>query len=468
MIKQTPEPSLLSLDFMGGRVRVGFLIPALLILSLLFIGCQGKDDVTPPSLPANVINVSLSKTLSISPATAASGDLIYVAWTDQDSNQGFDIFLAQSTNGGITFSSPENISQSIATSGNPRIALSGKTLYIVWEEFIAEKNESDILFRKREVQGDAVTWTPPLNEPGTNLSASSKPCKDDSKPTTPAPCPSQFPDIAVEENRVFVVWAEENHYTITLIAQGQAATDFKITNSDIQMTTSQDGIHFTAPFNVTGPKGTICGPGTTETASLNPSLAAADGNLSLSWEDCTKPNAKILFRKFSQSSVSSPSQEATVISDPFKNASRPSLAAEGDAVYAAWEEFSIENSPAGDCTRTNIFFTASLQQGSDFSSPSKPAVTNLSNNACGAGSNSVKLTTSGSSVYVAWEGNTPGAAGIPLKRSGDRGSTFGATENLSQTGGSSANPALAAFGGMLYAFWEDSTLGNLEVVFARR
>lgn len=472
MIKKTLEPSSFSPRCSGGRVRVGFRIPAFFLLSLFLTGCQGNSDVTPPSLPADVINVSQSGTISIAPAAAASGDRIYIAWNEQTANQDFEIFLSTSTDGGNHFTPPINVSQSIASSINPRVALSGNTLYLVWEEFITEKNESDILFRKAEDQGGTFIWTPPLDQPGRNLSASATSCKDDSKPATPAPCPSQFPDIVVEGNRVFIAWAEENHYIIAPISPGQTATDFKLFNSDIQMVTSQDGgVQFTPPFNVSGDKsgGTPCGSSSTETASLNPALAAADGRLYLSWEDCTRPNSKVLFRRFPDSlNIAPPSQQPAVVSDPAKSASRPALAAEGNQVHAAWEEFSIENSATSVCTRTDIFYATSLQQGIDFFDPSKPAAINLSGHPCGFGSNSAKLAAAGPSVYVAWEGNAPDTTGLSLKRSGDGGKSFAARENLSQTGGSAGNPALAAFGGLLYAFWEDSTLGNLEIVFARR
>ncbi|HZR46776.1 MAG TPA: hypothetical protein VFA47_08740 [Candidatus Manganitrophaceae bacterium] len=469
MAQQTLGPSNFSDPGKRGRGRFPW-PPTVLLIALLF-GCRGENNPTLPSLPADVVNISKDATTSIAPAAAASGDRIYVAWVDQGNAQNFDIFVSRSTDGGTVFDPPLNISQSSDSSLNPRVALSGSALYIVWEEFISEKNESDILFRKGEDQGGTWVWTPPLAEPGKNLSPSAAPCKDDSKPATPAPCPSQFPDIAADGDRVFVAWAEENHYIIAPIAPGQTATDFKILNSDIEMAVSSDGgASFTAPLNVSGPKtGAICGVGRTETASLNPALAAANGQLYLSWEDCIKPNAKILFRKFSQLGVAPPSQEAVSISDPVKNASKPALSAEGDQVYAAWEEFFIsEPAPDQFCSTTDVLFITSAQQGNDFSAAGGPAAVNLSNTPCGFNAGSAKLAASGPFAYAAWQDNIPNRVGLSLRRSGDRGATFGARENLSQTSGSAGNPALAAFNGLLNAFWEDSTLGNLEILFARR
>lgn len=469
MTKQTPCPAILS--FKGRRGRGGFPAPFTILLVLFLFGCRGNDNPTLPSLPADVTNVSKDTAISISPAAAASGDRAYVAWAGQGNAQTFDVFISRSANGGTDFDAPLNLSQSNDASTNPRMALSGNTVYIVWEEFISAKGESDILLRKGEDQGGAWIWTPPLTEPGKNLSASAVPCKDEVRAATPAPCPSQFPDIAVEGDRVFVAWAEENIYKITPIA-GKSATDFNITNSDIQMAVSQDGgVQFTPPFNVSGPKtGANCGVGRTLTASLNPALAAANGRLYLSWEDCVRPNGKVLFRRFpDQLNVATPSDEPTLLSDPIKNASRPALSAQGDQLYAAWEEFFVrEVSPDVFCSATDALFTASAQQGIDFSGAGRPAAINLSDTPCGFNASGVHLAASGSSVYVAWQDNIPGNLGISLRKSGDRGSSFGPRENLSQTSGSAGNAALAAVEGLLYAFWEDSTLGNLDILFARR
>ena len=98
--------------------------------------------------------------------------------------------------------------------------------------------------------------------------------------------------------------------------------------------------------------------------------------------------------------------------------------------------------------------------------PSDPSAGNLSNTLCG--SNNAKIALSGNAVHAVWEDNTPGITGISFRKSVNGGTTFGSVENLSRTAGSASNPAVAASGLNLFTFWEDSTLGNLEVVFARR
>ncbi len=63
--------------------------------------------------------------------------------------------------------------------------------------------------------------------------------------------------------------------------------------------------------------------------------------------------------------------------------------------------------------------------------------------------------------------STPGLAGILVRRSADSGATFSAPSPLSE-GGSTANPAIAASDGTLFAFWEDATLGHLDIVFSKK
>lgn len=63
--------------------------------------------------------------------------------------------------------------------------------------------------------------------------------------------------------------------------------------------------------------------------------------------------------------------------------------------------------------------------------------------------------------------STPDLAGMAFRKSEDGGDTFSASSNI-ETAGSAANPSIiAAADGTLLASWEDATLGNLEIVFAR-
>ena len=70
---------------------------------------------------------------------ATSGSNVYLVWRDNElgatvSNP--EIYFTRSTNGGVTFEAPQNISQSPRFSGtaNPRIAASGQHVYIAFSD----------------------------------------------------------------------------------------------------------------------------------------------------------------------------------------------------------------------------------------------------------------------------------------------------------------------------------------------
>jgi hypothetical protein len=63
---------------------------------------------------------------------ATSGSNVFV-WKDGPVSNP-EIYFARSTNGGVTFEAPQNISQSPGFSGNPRIAASGLHVYITFSD----------------------------------------------------------------------------------------------------------------------------------------------------------------------------------------------------------------------------------------------------------------------------------------------------------------------------------------------
>jgi hypothetical protein len=68
-------------------------------------------------------NISESTGISSTTQISSDGDNVYVVWHD-DTPGNFDIFFARSTNGGLTFSEPENLSENTEDSFNPQISSS--------------------------------------------------------------------------------------------------------------------------------------------------------------------------------------------------------------------------------------------------------------------------------------------------------------------------------------------------------
>jgi|GEM_PF-2571611 len=462
---------------------------ALIGLLFLFSGCQGENNTSRPNLPAGVTNISKSADLSIAPHAAASGSTVYVVWQENVGSQNMEVLLSRSADGGATFSPPINVSDSPLFSGNPQVAVSGNFVYVVWEETAsadtAQNNDLDIFYRRGQDENGTFTWYPPLNEPGLTLSNPNHICKNNNSATPGSdPCPSQLPAIAASGSNVFVVWAESTVYQFKLInTTTPPSKDFQIINSDILMVRSTDnGQQFDSPLVLSGPKSQ-----STLSPSFNPALAATSDHVYIAWEDIPQPQpqpfqSKVLFRKlvdpFNLTFDPGLDQQAKVLSGFIKGSSRPALAAEGDRVYLAWEGFLPKSSdpkvttpvcPAvqgyDPLSTTEILLIRSDNQGDQFTDPNDCAQSNFSNTP--GSSNGARIATSGAFVDVAWMDSTPGLAGILVRRSADSGATFSAPSPLSE-GGSTANPAIAASDGTLFAFWEDATLGHLDIVFSKK
>ena len=66
---------------------------------------------------------------------------VYIVWQGNIKGQ-FDIFLSKSSNGGITFSQPINLSNSTnADSINPQLAATANELFVVWQEDLSGNNQ---------------------------------------------------------------------------------------------------------------------------------------------------------------------------------------------------------------------------------------------------------------------------------------------------------------------------------------
>ena len=83
-------------------------------------------------------NISESTGFSDEPQVICEGNNVYVVWFEDTPDTPFisDIFFARSTDGGLTFSEPENISQTTGTSERPQISSEGNNVYMVCMTFL--------------------------------------------------------------------------------------------------------------------------------------------------------------------------------------------------------------------------------------------------------------------------------------------------------------------------------------------
>jgi hypothetical protein len=105
------------------------------------------------------VNVSNNAAPSGAPQIIASGNNVYVVWMDKTPGN-YDIFVAKSTDKGSTFGTPVNVSNTPKDSGYPQITASGNNIYVVWTETISNKNY-DVFFAKSTDSG--ATFSTPIN-----------------------------------------------------------------------------------------------------------------------------------------------------------------------------------------------------------------------------------------------------------------------------------------------------------------
>ena len=126
---------------------------------------------------------------SENPQISSQGNNVYVVWQQDGRDDNFpDIFITRSTDGGQTFSEPDNISNITGGSRFPQISSEGDNVYVVWQDFGA-LNVADTFFSFSHDSGQ--TFSEPFN-----ISNSTSRSFD--------------PQISSQGNNVYVVWEEFN------------------------------------------------------------------------------------------------------------------------------------------------------------------------------------------------------------------------------------------------------------------
>jgi hypothetical protein len=131
----------------------------------------------------------------------------------------------------------------------------------------------------------------------------------------------------------------------------------------------------------------------------------------------------------------------------------PKLSSEGNNVFVVWQ---------GDSNSGNqdILMRKSTDNGKTFG-----GVINLSNDRAGSGNPEINV--NASSVYVVWDGTTPGNNEIFYRRSLNNGSNFDSVRNLSNDGGVSYEPKVVVNKKALEVYWRDYKNGHEDILVKR-
>ena len=350
-------------------------------------------------------NLSNNSGASLFPAMALSQNNIYLVWEDGTPGNS-EIYFVRSADGGQTFSSPQNLSNSPGRSRNPAIAVSGSDVYIVWDDDTLGNFE--IFYIVSRDGGQSFSQPQNLSQNAGR---------------------SVLPDIAVSENNIYLVWQDD-----------------ALGNPEIFYVRSTDGGQsFTASLNLSQNLG----------RSWSPVVAAEGKKVYVVWDDNTPGNREIFYAQSSDGAASFSTPKNISNSSSFSAA--PAIAVSGSRVYLAWtEELTTEN--------YEIFYAWSSDGGSSFTLPQ-----NISKSPTYSGL-SVIAALGDEMHVAWIEGIVIQKNGKPYvdyeafyKRKASDGSESVSPQNLSSSEGVTATPAIALSGSNIYVAFADDTPGNFEI-----
>ena len=361
------------------------------------------------SAPKNLSNNGTAEFGQI--AVDPSGN-INVVW---DESGNFDIFFSRSTDGGVTFSTPKNLSNNAGSSVFPQIAVdSSGNINVVWED--STPGNFNIFFCRSNNGG--VTFSAPKNL--SNMAGVSAGAQ-----------------IAVDSGgNVNVVW-----------------DNFNATNSDIFFSRSTDGgVSFSVPKNVSNNTGASVFPGVDAATNRGNIAVDSSGNINVVWDDFTPGNSQIFFSRSTDGSATFSTPKNLSNNAASSGSSQIAVDSAGN-INVAWGNFNGTNS--------DIFFSRSTDGGVSFSVPK-----NLSNN--GFSASSRIAADSGGNINVVWE-NTGTNSDIFFSRS-INGVTFSTPKNLSSDASFSGDAQIAVDpSGNINVVWGNLTSGGIAgsaVLFA--
>ncbi|MGI0047233.1 MAG: PEFG-CTERM sorting domain-containing protein [Nitrosotalea sp.] len=152
------------------------------------------------------LNISNNTGDSGAPQMIVNGTNIYATWMDNTSGN-FDILFSKSTDGGLTFTKPVNVSVDQQDSGYPQLAVVGNNVYITWTNAVTSKNY-DIFLTKSNDGGQ--TFSPPLN-------------------ISNSPGASGWSQLAVDNGTVYASWVDDTpgHFDVYIAKSNDGGNSFE-------------------------------------------------------------------------------------------------------------------------------------------------------------------------------------------------------------------------------------------------
>jgi hypothetical protein len=342
---------------------------------------------------------------------------IYIVWTDHRDDE-IDIYFTNSSDGGNTFSTNIKVNNDIEDGAQiePSIAVDGAgNIYVVWKEY--RNGENDIYFAKSTDGGNSFSASKRVNDDGIGKT-------------------QDQPSIAVDSaGNIYIAWRDSrDNY-----------------NWDIYFANSTDGGQtFSSNKRVNDFASSL---------QYEPSIALDSiGNIYIAWEDDRNGDYDIYFSNSTDGgNTFSPSMKINDDSDGVYQY-YPSVAGGGPGnVYITWMD-PREGS-------FDIYFTRSVDGGDTFSTNKK---INDDVGSASQSSPSIAVDEAGK-ICSAWRDERNGNWDIYFSSSVTGGTTFSTNIKVNDDIGDAEQlgPSIAVDSeGNIYCVWMDQRNGNLEIYFA--
>jgi hypothetical protein len=406
-----------------------------------------------------VQNLSANAGFSGNTRLAASGNNIYVVWQD-DTLGNNEIFFRASGDSGSTFnpplnSSPKNISNNSGFSGYPSIAVSQNNVYLVWLDSTNTNGDDDIFFSRSTDNG--LTFGVPINmsnspgssqeQDGHKVVASGTFVSVIWQNENPAGPFDIFVESSADNGVSFGSAINLSNNASNSILPGIAASGCSVYAVWQDDATGNRDIFFAASMNSGGSGANLQGLGQTlnlsnDTGGSNSQrMAVSCSNVYVVWIDNTPGSDHAFFSaSYDNGATFGPTIDLTPV---VTGLGQPAIAASGHNIYVVWSQFNSQNQSF------DIYFRVSTNEGLSFA----PAI-NLSNNP--GGSFDVQVAAGGGNVFVVWRDLTPGNNEVLFTRSTNDGVSFDVPTNISNTPGFSDRPQIAASGSNVFVAWSDN------------
>ena len=267
-----------------------------LVLSLFHLLTLSLSQAALPQFWTQEMPISLGEAESTQPDVCARGEEVFVVWSDNRIDGNYELFFRYSSDGGLTWSIEERITETEADSMQPAIVCGRSNVHLVWcEKGETSLSETATIFYSR---WDGESWSVPQ-------SLSSSPQNNPRRP-----------DIAITQTGVvYVVWEE----------------DSEDNRSRAYFTFSDDNMPFQKPELIT--------VGDWNTAE--PRIDGGYRNAYVVWRDEREATAQIYTKQLGETLFGYDTHLSSV-----GNCRRPSISVLEPQIYVAYESRSTEFFPA--------------------------------------------------------------------------------------------------------------------------